>query len=237
VWSLFAAKCLLNARDDLSLEAAPKISKHRRARRLAFERTIFIGHQDVPKDTRLFRIFRDDFQKSMKRTSSLREIDSACHVRWNDGSLAARLRNRIYLDCECHGNAHLPECVGECDCLRSTPAVPIDNDSRFPLFARRESPSPSESSIRTTLMKSLPSMVVFERYSFCERVAMAKVGCELHLRVLRIVLADKASNKPNNDRLPAHWRAWAARNGHSRSRLARRPVRAKIAVPKPKPTF
>ena len=51
-------------------------------------------------------------------------------------------------------------------------------------------------------MKSLPSMVVPKHYNFDERVAIAKVGGELHLRVLRIVLADKTSNKPNDDHLP-----------------------------------
>lgn len=45
-------------------------------------------------------------------------------------------------------------------------------------------------------------MVVPKPYSFDERVATANVGGELHLRVLRIVLADKASNKPDNDHLP-----------------------------------
>jgi hypothetical protein len=33
-------------------------------------------------------------------------------------------------------------------------------------------------------------------------ISKAKVGGELHLRVLCIVLADKASSKPNNDHLP-----------------------------------
>ena len=45
-------------------------------------------------------------------------------------------------------------------------------------------------------------MVVPKHYSVDERIAMAKVDGELHLRVLRIVLADKASNKSNNDHLP-----------------------------------
>jgi hypothetical protein len=35
-----------------------------------------------------------------------------------------------------------------------------------------------------------------------------KVGGELHLRVLRIVLADKASNEPNNDHLPTSGIGW-----------------------------
>src|SRR5260370_16236328 len=168
------------------------------------DRTILIGHQDVPKDCRLFRIYRDDFRTSMKRTSSLIEIDSAGHVRWDDGPPAARLRNGIYLDCECHGNPHRPECVGECDCLRSTPAVPVDNDCRFPLFVGGENPITVRVEHSHHLMKSLPSMVVTKHYSFDEGVAIAKVGGELHLRVLRIVLADKASNKPNNDHLPTN---------------------------------
>ena len=57
---------------------------------------------------------------------------------------------------------------------------------------------------------------------------MEKVGCELHLRVLRIVLADKASNKPNNDHLPA---GGADASG---TRLARRMVRRESLVGKTK---
>src|SRR6266851_7614006 len=90
----------------------------------------------------------------------------------------------------------------ECDCLRGTPAVPVDNDCRFPLFVGRENPITVRVEHPDHLMKSLPSMVVPKHYSFDEWVAMAKVGGELYLRVLRIVLADKAPNKPNNDHLP-----------------------------------
>src|SRR5260370_40138054 len=87
------------------------------------DRTILIGHQDVPKDCRLFRICRDDFRTSMKRTSSLIEIDSACYVRWDDDLLASSFRNRIDLDCQCHGNPHWPAVGGPCHCLPGTPAV------------------------------------------------------------------------------------------------------------------
>jgi hypothetical protein len=45
-------------------------------------------------------------------------------------------------------------------------------------------------------MKSLPSMVIPKHYSFDERVAIAKVGGELHLRVLRIVPPDKPPTNP-----------------------------------------
>ena len=91
--------------------------------------------------------------------------------------------------------------VRERDRLRSTPAVPVDNDRRFPLFVGREDPITVRVEHSHHLLKGLPSMVVPKHYSFDERVATAKVGGELHLRVLRIVLADKASNKPNNDHL------------------------------------
>src|SRR5579862_228636 len=136
-------------------------------------RTILIGHQDIPKDCRLFRICCDDFRKSVKRTSSLIEIDGACHVRWDDGPLAARFRNRIYLDCECHRNSYLPECVGECDYLRSTPAVPVDNDRRFPFFGGSKNPITVRVDHPGHHMKSLSSMVVPKHYNFDERVAIA----------------------------------------------------------------
>ena len=131
-----------------------------------------------------------------------RNFDSAGYVRWDDGSTAARLGNRVYLDCECDGNPHFPECVGEGDCLRSTPTVPVDDDCRLPLFIGRQNPITVGVEHTNDLMKCLPSMMVPKHYSFDARVAIAKVGGELHLRVLRIVMEDKASNKPNNDHLP-----------------------------------
>src|SRR5258708_9597325 len=129
-------------------------------------RTILIGHQDVPKDCGLFRICRDDLRKSVKRTSSLIEIDSACNVRWDDGPLTTRLRNRIDLDCECNGNPHLLECVSECDCLRSAPTVPVNNDCRFPPFVGRENSISVRVEHPDHLTKSPPAMVVPKHYTF-----------------------------------------------------------------------
>src|SRR5260370_14598571 len=95
---------------------------------VAIDWTVFICHPNVPEDLCPCRINRDNLRRPMKRTFCLIEVDCACYVRGDSRGLVTRFRNRVYLDGERHGNAHLVQLMGECDCLRSTPTVPVDND-------------------------------------------------------------------------------------------------------------
>src|SRR5260370_3576249 len=138
----------------------------------------------------------------MKRTFCLIEVDRVCYVRGDRGGLVTRFSNSVYLDGERHRNAHLVQLAGECDCLRSTPTVPVDNDCGSLFLERRQNAIVVGIEEADNLMKGLSPMMVPIHFCVDGRVTVAKICGKLHFRVLGVIPADKASDKPNNDHVP-----------------------------------
>src|ERR1700730_13354234 len=92
--------------------------------------------------------------------------------------------------------------MGECDRLRSTPTVPVE-DHRGSLFLNgRQNAIVVGIKETDNLMKGLSPMMVSIHFRMDSGVTVAKICGKLHFGVLCVVTADKASDKPNNDHVP-----------------------------------
>ena len=80
---------------------------------ITIDRTVIIGHRNIPNDPCLRGIGGDNCRNSMKRTACLIEINRACYVIGNCGYFATRFINRIYLDGQCDWNIQLPQLLSE----------------------------------------------------------------------------------------------------------------------------
>src|SRR6266478_3407428 len=127
----------------------------------------------------------------MKRACRLIEIDCACHVRGDRRGPVTRFGNRVYLDGERHRNIHLPQLAGECDCLRSTPTMPVDDNGRSLFLGRGEDAIVIGIEQAHNLMESLSPMVIPEYLRMDEWVTIAKIGGKLHFGVLCVIPANK----------------------------------------------
>src|SRR5271168_4359707 len=161
--------------------------------------TVFIGHPKVPDDLCPCGIDGDNFGGSMQRTFCLIEIDRACYVRGELGGLVTRFSNSVYLDGERDGNAHLPQLTGECNCLRSTPTVPVDDNCRSLFLEGREDAVVVGIEEAHDLTEGLSTMVIPEHFRMDEGVTVAKICGKLHFWMLCVIPTNKASNKPNDD--------------------------------------
>ncbi|MGC1361349.1 MAG: hypothetical protein WA419_22800 [Silvibacterium sp.] len=127
-----------------------------------------------------------------------------------------RFSNTVYLDGERHWDTHLPQLTGECDCLRSTPTVPVDDNCCSLFLDGREDAVVIGIEEAHDLMEGPSPMVISEYFSMDGGVPVAKICGKLHFGVFCVIPTNKASNKPNNDHVPGgglrhrrmHFREW-----------------------------
>ena len=138
------------------------------------------------------RVHCDDFRGSMKRAFCLVEVDGAGYVRGDCGFLVTRFGDRVYLDGERYRNINLPQLTCECDCLRSTPTVPVDDDGRLFFLDGREDAIVVGIEEAHDLMKGLSAMVIAEHFYMDGGVTVAKICGELHFGVLCVIATDES---------------------------------------------